>query len=176
MNSEFWIINPTPAITDNQQPSNMPVSTTAKRFASYIKQLPSIASMDEADISVKFDELEKAAGAARKAERDRIQNLSEEERELDKQRKKDEAAAKRKEAKDAAVAKKQAVKAAKEVEKAEKAAKAAEREAKMRSEKGDEAYEAAKAKKLESLAKAREAAKEKRLNEHKVRPKRRVDL
>ena len=116
----------------------MSVSIPAKRFASYIKLIPGIESMDECDIVKKFDEFEKAAGALRKAEKTRLESLSEEERAAEKEMKKKEAADKKQ---------------------AEKAKKAAEREAKLRAEKGDEAFEAARAKRIASLAKAREAKK-----------------
>lgn len=137
----------------------MSVSIPAKRFASYIKLIPGIESMDESDIVKKFDEFEKAAGALRKAEKTRLESLSEEERAAEKEMKKKEAADKKQAEKAKKEAEKDALKAKKDADKAEKAKKAAEREAKLRAEKGDEAYEAAKAKRIASLAKAREAKK-----------------
>ena len=137
----------------------MSVSIPAKRFASYIKLIPGIESMDESDIVKKFDEFEKAAGALRKAEKTRLESLSEEERAAEKEMKKKEAADKKQAEKAKKDADKEALKAKKDADKAEKAKKAAEREAKLRAEKGDEAYEASKAKRIASLAKAREAKK-----------------
>ena len=155
------------------------VSTTAKRFASYIKLIPGIETMEEDDIVLKFDELEKAEGARRKAEaktkeeeKEHLKTLTYEEREADKQRKKEEAAAKRKASKEDAKAKKLEAKAAKDAEKAiakaEKLKKAAEREAKLREKLGDEKFEASKAKRLESLAKARETKKYKKVEPEEV--------
>ena len=81
----------------------MSVSTVAKRYAVFVKQITGIEQMSVEELTLKFDELEKEAGAERKKlteekhkEKKRLEGLSEEERELDKQRKKEENALKRK--------------------------------------------------------------------------------